>query len=235
MHTIVWVHGFPLSSAIFANQREIPNATHVMPDLPGFGDVPATESEWSVDDYARFVVDQVEEEKAVYAGFSMGGYICLAIARLFPERLAGLILIDTRETADTEEARKGRHESIMKVQQNGIEPVVDSMLPKMITSDAPDELRDHVREIMMSSSSKGVIAALRAMATRPDSSALLPQIKVPTLIVVGEEDPITPPADSERMAKAIPNAKLVKIANAAHLSNVQQHDAFNAAVAQFLG
>ena len=235
MHTIVWVHGFPLSSAIFANQREIPNATHLTPDLPGFGSVPAGASEWSVDDYARFIVDQVEAEKAVYAGFSMGGYICLAIARLFPERLAGLILIDTRETADSEEARKGRHESIMKVQANGIESVVESMLPKMLTADAPQELKDHVREIMMSSSPKGVIAALRAMATRPDSSALLPKIAVPALIVVGEEDPITPPSDSERMAKAIPNATLVKLPNAAHLSNVQQHAAFNAAVTRFLG
>ncbi|HJQ38172.1 MAG TPA: alpha/beta fold hydrolase, partial [Thermoanaerobaculia bacterium] len=82
----------------------------------------------------------------------------------------------------------------------------------------------------MSSSSEGVIAALRAMANRPDSSALLPTLRVPTLVVVGEEDAITPPADAERMAKAIPNATLVRIPNAAHLSNYEQADVFNAAV-----
>ena len=187
-----------------------------------------------MDDYAHFVLEQAPQEPAIYAGLSMGGYICFAVWRLFPERVSGLILIDTRETADTEEARKGRYDSIEKVKQAGVKPIVDSMLPKMLTPRAPREMRDRLREIMSSASPDGVMAALNAMATRPDSSPLLPTIQVPTLILVGEEDPITPPADSERMAAAIPGAKLVKIPGAAHVSNLEKAAEVNRAVAGFV-
>lgn len=224
MNTILWLHGFPLTSAIFAKQLSIGGVKHVMPDLP---------PRESMDDYARFAVDQLDArgiEKATFAGLSMGGYICFAALRLFPERVSGLILIDTRETADTDEARKGRHDMIEKAQREGVAPIVESMLPKMLTAAAPEDMREFVREVMMSVSPELAIAALKAMAARPDSSALLPSIDVPTLVVVGEEDPITPPADAERMAAAIPNARLVKIAGAAHLSNVEKADAFNAAI-----
>ena len=224
MNTILWLHGFPLTSAIFAKQLSIGGVKHVMPDLP---------PRESMDDYARFAIDQLDArgiEKATFAGLSMGGYICFAALRLFPERVSGLILIDTRETADTDEARKGRHDMIEKAQREGVAPIVESMLPKMLTAAAPEDMREFVREVMMSVSPELAIAALKAMAARPDSSALLPSIDVPTLVVVGEEDPITPPADAERMAAAIPNARLVKIAGAAHLSNVEKADAFNAAI-----
>jgi 3-oxoadipate enol-lactonase len=93
-------------------------------------------------------------------------------------------------------------------------------------------MREYVREVMMSASREYVIAALRAMAARPDSSPLLPGIRVPTIVTVGEEDTITPPAEAERMAAAIPNARLVKLAGAAHLSNVETADAFNAVLGE---
>ena len=185
-----------------------------------------------MEDYAQRVLEGIET--ATFAGFSMGGYIALAIARIAPERMEKLILIDTRETADTDEARKGRYDTIAKVREQGIAPVVDSMLPKMLTANAPQDMRDRVREIMNTSSKDGVIAALQAMAERPDSTDVLPSIKVPTLIVVGSEDAITPPADAERMARAIPSAKLVKIDGAAHLSNFEKADAFNDAVREFV-
>ena len=228
--TIVWIHGFPLSSAIFERQRSIEGVRHVMPDLPGFGSTPPPERSMSMDDYARFVLDQVDAEKAVFAGLSMGGYICFSIARLAPERMSGLILIDTRETPDTDEARKGRFDTMERVRQNGIAVVTQSMLPKMLSPDAPPSDIDRVREIMSSSWQEGVVRALEAMANRPDSSDVLPDIAVPTLVVVGEEDAITPPSDAERMARIIPNAKLVRIPRAAHLSNFEKAAEFNAAV-----
>ncbi len=224
MNTILWLHGFPLTSAIFAKQLSIRGVKHVMPDLP---------PRESMEDYARFAVDQLDArgiEKATFAGLSMGGYICFAAMRLFPERVSGLILIDTRETADTDETRKGRHEMIEKAQREGVAPIVESMLPKMLTASAPEDMREFVREVMMSASPDFVTASLRAMAERPDSSPLLPSIDVPTLIVVGEDDTITPPADAERMAAAIPNARLVKLAGAAHLSNVEKAEELNAAI-----
>lgn len=234
---VLWLHGFPLASSMFEKQLGIGKVRHLMPDLPGFGQSRVTGSTTSMEDYAHLAIELLDRrgiDRAVVAGFSMGGYIALALARLAPERLRGLILIDTRETADTEEARKGRYDTIAKVREQGIQPVIDSMLPKMLTPNAPQEMKDRVREIMNSSSVEGVIAALQAMAGRPDSSELLPGIAVPTLIVVGEQDPITPPADAERMAKAIPNARLVTIPNAAHLSNFEQSEAFNEAAAAFL-
>lgn len=222
---VVWIHGFPLASSIFEQQLAIRGVRHVMPDLPGFGQSRPDGGVLTIDDYARMTIDLLDHrgiDRAVFAGLSMGGYVCLAVARLAPERLRGLILIDTRETADTEEARKGRYASIEKVRKEGVQPIVDAMLPKMLTEAAPQEMRDRVREIMSSSTPEGVIAALGAMATRPDSTDVLPRINVPTLVLVGEEDAITPPADAERMSKAIPRARLVRIREAAHLSNYEQ-------------
>jgi len=233
--TIVWIHGFPLSPAIFEKQREIEGVQHIIRALPGFGGAAAPERSMSIDDYARQIVDEVDEaEQAIFAGLSMGGYIALSIARQFPERVRGLILIDTRETPDDDEARKGRYATIEKVRAAGsVAPVVEAMLPKMLTSSAPEEMRERVREIMNSSSTEGVIAALEAMATRPDSSELLPRIDVPVLVVVGAEDAVTPPSDAQRMAHAIPNATYVEIPGAAHLSNYERWERFNDAVVRF--
>ena len=226
---IVWIHGFPLNSKVFESQRTI-HAEHIAHDLPGFGKQPPAATIKGIGDYASYILRAAPKE-AVFAGLSMGGYICLAIARMAPERIRGLILIDTKETADTPEARRTRVETIEKVEKEGIKPVVESMLPKMVLNES---LKPKVRQIMESSSKEGVIAALRAMADRPDSSDLLPRINAPTLIVVGDQDPITPPSDAERMKKAMPNASLVTIANAAHLSHMEKPDEFNNAVEQFL-
>jgi 3-oxoadipate enol-lactonase len=144
------------------------------------------------------------------------------------------VLIDTRETADSDDARKGRYDSIEKVKKEGVKPIVEAMLPKMLTRSAPQEMKDRVREIMSSSTPDGVIAALRAMATRPDSSELLPKLRVPTMIVVGELDTITPPDDAERMTKAISGARLVRVADAAHLSNYEKATEVNRVIGSFV-
>lgn len=152
MQTILWIHGFPLSSRVFDRQRAI-GAEHLMPDLPGFGDAPPPGSAMTMESYARHVLP---EREVILAGLSMGGYIAFAAARLAPERVKGLILIDTRETPDDDEQRKARYDTIEKVKREGIAPVVASMLPKMLTSSAPPELVDEVRRIMESSSAQGV-------------------------------------------------------------------------------
>ncbi|MFZ2493270.1 MAG: alpha/beta fold hydrolase [Thermoanaerobaculia bacterium] len=235
---VLWIHGFPLSSRIFLPQLVIHHAQHLVPDLPGFGQTAPAAGEGSLDAYAKFALDLLDEweiDRAIVGGLSMGGYIALAIARIAPERLRGLMLIDTRELADSPEARKGRYETIEKVRAaNSVRPVVDGMLPKMFGSSPSADLVEEVTDIMMSSSTDGVIAALQAMAGRADASSVLPKISVPTLIVVGEEDKITPPSDAERMAAAIPNAQLVKLPEAGHLSNMEQAEEFNAAVSKFL-
>ena len=236
-YPIVWIHGFPLASSIFENQLAIRRVRHVMPDLPGFGQSRAPVGDVSMDDYARIALELLDQrglERAVFAGVSMGGYVCLAIARLAPERMSGLILIDTRETPDSPESAKGRFDLIEKVREQGIAPVVDSMLPKMLSPGAAPEMVARVREIMASSSKDGVMSALRAMATRPDSSETLPKIAVPTLVVVGEHDTITPPSDAERMTALIPGARLLRLPDAGHLSNFEVPEEFNHAVTSFM-
>ena len=235
--TTIWIHGFPLSSRIFDRQRTIAASEHFTPDLAGFGSAAPPAGELSIDDYARDVLAQADQKgigRATFAGLSMGGYICFAIARIAPERMSGLLLIDTRETADTAEARKGRYDTIEKVKDKGISVVVNAMLPKMLTPAAPATAIEEVRQIMNSSTPEGVTAALRAMAERPDSTEVMSRIQVPTLVVVGDADSITPPEDAQRMAKGIPGAKLVTIRGAAHLSNFEQPRQFNEAVAAFL-
>jgi pimeloyl-ACP methyl ester carboxylesterase len=235
--TVFWIHAFPLASSMFEGQLAIRGVRHVMPDLPGFGQSRPDGGALSIDDYARTILDLLDHrgiDRAIFAGVSMGGYICLALARLAPKRLRGLILIDTRETADTAEARAGRLVSIEKVKKEGVRPIVDAMLPKMLTPAAPREMKDRVREIMNSSTPEGVIAALHAMADRPDSTATLATIDVPTLIVVGEEDTITPPADSERMKAGIAGASLTRIKGAAHLSNIEKSAEVNRVIASFV-
>lgn len=237
MKTILWIHGFPLSPDVFEKQLAIENALHLMPSLPGFGDSAPPDGPMSIDDYAARMLSELDRkgiDKAVFAGLSMGGYICFAALRLAPERVERLILIDTRETADDDQGRQNRHATIEKVRAGGTAPVVEAMLPKMLTRGAPEEMRERVRSIMASASPAGTIAALEAMALRPDASPQLASIRVPVLIVVGEEDTITPPADAGRMAAAIPGARLERIPSAAHLSNYEQPQRFNAAVREFL-
>lgn len=236
--TILWVHGFPLAAEIFRDQLIITGVRHLVPDLPGFGLSRDAAPPETIEGFAKLMLSLLDErgiDRAILAGVSMGGYVCLAAAALAPERLAGLILIDTRETADTAEARQGRFDTIDKVRENGsTQFVVDAMLPKMVTPNATAALRGRVREIMESASPHGVIAASRAMAERRDSTALLPGLKLPALVIVGEDDPITTPADAKRMAAALPDATLLILPGASHLSNMEQPDAFNEAVSQFV-
>ncbi|HEX6178724.1 MAG TPA: alpha/beta fold hydrolase [Thermoanaerobaculia bacterium] len=237
MPHIVWIHGFPLSSKVYAKQLSIAAAQHIAPDLAGFGTAQAPNREYTMNDYAKDILRELDSrkiEKAIFAGLSMGGYIVFALARMAQQRMQGVILIDTRETADTPEARKGRYDTIEKVKQGGVSVVAESMLPKMLTAAAPRDMVDGARNIMMESSPAGVVHALRAMAERPDSTDILKQIDAPALVVVGESDSITPPADAERMARNMRNATLVTIRGAAHLSNFEQPEQFNEAVNAFL-
>jgi pimeloyl-ACP methyl ester carboxylesterase len=236
---VVWIHGFPLTSEIFRGQFAIPGFRHIAPDLPGFGQTEVGGVQ-SIDDYARDIVALVEQlpaERAVFAGFSMGGYIAMAVCRVAPERVAGLILIDTRETPDTEEGRAGRAAMIDSVEKRGPVAAADAMLPKMFTRASFDLAHPIVREtkaIMSDVSNPGVINALRAMSARPDSTGVLKTLAVPALVVVGDEDPITPPADAERMASLMRGATLTRIPRAAHLSNLERPVEFNRAVESFL-
>jgi 3-oxoadipate enol-lactonase len=231
---IVWIHGFPLSSAMFEPQTRIAGYRHIRPDLPGFGDTAPREGEATMAGYARNVLEAMDAlriETAVVAGFSMGGYVAMQLLREAPQRVAALLLLDTRETADSEEGRAGRLKTAAEVEAGGTGVVIESMLPKMV---ARESLRPEVRRIMETASAQGVVGALRAMAARPDSAATLQATPVPTLIVVGDRDAITPPTDAERMKAMMQHAELAPIAHAAHMANYEAAEQVNHITAAFL-
>jgi pimeloyl-ACP methyl ester carboxylesterase len=238
---LVLVHGFPLTSAMWRPQVDAfaSDALRVVtPDLPGFGRTPGALS--SVDDAADGIaalIDEVGARRVVLGGFSMGGYIAFAFVRRHAARLHGLILIDTKAEADSAEGKEGRYALAERVQDDGVEVVIDTMLPRLLSDSSingrPD-LVQQVRDIAGGSTLDGVVGALRAMAERPSSVQDLPRIAVPTLIVVGREDVITPPADAETMRAGIAGAELFVVPDAGHLTPLEQPDVVNAAIRAWL-
>lgn len=160
-----------------------------------------------------------------------------AILRHAPRYVRGLILADTRPQADTPEGAEGRKGMLQLLKEKGPSAIADEMLPKLLglstRANRPD-ICDRVRALVLSNPPDAIAGAIRALMTRPDSSPLLRTIHCPTLIVVGEEDVLTPPALSEEMHRAIAGAELAILPGAGHLASCEQPDAFNAALAGFL-
>jgi 3-oxoadipate enol-lactonase len=236
---ILLIHAFPMSSAMWEDQIDA-LATRlrvIAPDLRGFGatarGLGASSLDQHADDLAG-LLDQLGIEKATVAGLSMGGYISFALLRQHPARIERLILADTRAGADSEEARQAREKNAQLAEAQGAGAIAEQMLPKLLSAGAPAEVRDEVRKIIEANDRAGLAAALRAMAARPDSTPLLATIDVPTLIIVGGEDALTPPSESRAMHAAIAGSRLVEIPGAGHLSNVEAPDAFSVAVEEFM-
>lgn len=239
---ILWIHGFPLGGEIYQHQLSIEGVRHVVPDLPGFGrsdpyDLP---EETTIHQYTSDLLgllDALKIDKAVMAGLSMGGYVAFDLVRVAASRLLGLILIDTKEAADDDSGREARMASIESIRRKGrTVEFVDEMLPKLLSESSKNdpELVETLRSLMASASVTAVVSAQQAMATRPDSTSLLPEIPCPTLVVAGREDVITPPEITERMCAAIPNAEMQLIEGAGHLPPMERPIEFNAVVREFL-
>ena len=239
---VVLLHGFPFNRSLWKPQLEALKSRYrvLAPDLRGHGESEVTNGTVTMEIMAQDVaslMDSLEIQSAALGGLSMGGYVALAFARLFPDRVKALVLADTRAEADSEEAKQKRKVLADQVLAEGMKPIVDSMLPKLVTphtlANRPDVVA-HVQEMMMSTPAEGAAAALLGMGVRRDQREFLSEIRVPTLVIVGREDPITPVADSELMKEKIPGSRLVIVDNAAHVSNLEQAEAFNAALIPFL-
>jgi 3-oxoadipate enol-lactonase len=243
---LVLVHGFPHDRTVWSAQlRDLSDLARVIvPDLRGFGEVahrgddrpPATSMDHHADDLAR-ILDALEVEDAVIGGVSMGGYVAMAFHRLHPKRVRGLVLVDTRGTADSAEERRGRDEAASLVRTAGVPALAAKMIGKMLVpsaSPAAVARRDALLRLMESAPAAGVLAALEAIRDRPDSMATLAAAVVPTLVVCGAEDALIPPRHSEALCYAVPGARLVLIPGAAHLPNYEQPEAFQRAVRDFL-
>jgi 3-oxoadipate enol-lactonase len=240
---LVLVHGFPLSHAMWNAQIPVFAAEHrvIVPDLRGFGDSVDTDGTVSMEDFAddlAAILDFLKvQEPIVLCGLSMGGYIALQFVRKYRQRLRGLVFCDTRASADSPEVVENRLKIAKLVIANGTQPVCEAMLPKALGpktfADRP-EVVEAVRSMIVASDPTGVAAASRGMAVRPDMTALLPTIDLPTLVVVGADDALTPADEMRRMADAIPQARFKIVPEAGHLTPLENPLVFNAALASFL-
>jgi 3-oxoadipate enol-lactonase len=239
---VVLLHAFPLSADMWRPQLEhVPQGWRFLaPDLRGFGPSrPAVSDPLTMSDYASDVgalLDALELERAWVGGLSMGGYVSFEVFRRMPERLYGLLLADTRPQADTPEGRQGRRATSELLLAKGLTALADQMLPKLLgaTSHRERSLDGEVRRMIEANSVAGVDAAIHAMMVRPDSTPDLARIACPTLIIVGDEDQLTPRADSELMHQEIVRSQLVVLPGAGHLSSVEIPDRFSAALENFL-
>lgn len=237
---IVFVHGFPLCCAAWNKQIDALKAGYrvIAPDLRGLGHNQATSGTTTMMQFAddlHALITHLKTEPVVMVGHSMGGYVALAFARKYPKMLRGLVLVGTKSGADTPEAAAGRRTTAEKVKAGGSGVVVDAMAPKMLApTNQDDKMAEQVRALMSPSKPESVVAALLGMAERPDSTAMLAEISVPTLVITGTDDIIIPPVESEKLAGAIRDAKLVKIPNAGHLVPFEQPAKFNRALEGWL-
>jgi 3-oxoadipate enol-lactonase len=239
---LLLVHGFPFSSAMWRPQIEAPPAGWrvIAPDLRGFGGSPPAAQGTTLDNMAddlAALLRRLEVRRAVVCGLSMGGYITFALLRRHPGLVRALVLCDTRPEPDTEDVRRGRLEMAARVAVDGTAPVVDAMMPRVLAPGAAylqPEMAAEVRAIMESAPAAGVIAALHAMAARPDSTPMLRSIAVPTQVIVGAHDQITPAGDAQLMARAIRGAQIEIIPDAGHLPNLENTASFDRALTAFL-
>jgi 3-oxoadipate enol-lactonase len=239
---VLLLHAFPLSLFMWDAQVEALAATHrvVRVDARGFGgsapgDSPLT-MERIADDGAA-LLDHLGIEKAVVGGCSMGGYAAFAFVRRHPQRLAGLVLQDTRAGADTSEAKANRAALASKVLAEGASAAAEAFLPKLVGETTHRErpaLVASLRERILGTSPHGIANALHGLAARADSRETLPTIAVRTLVIVGAEDALTPPGEAAIMAAAIPKARLDVIPRAGHLANLEDPGAMNSALRAFL-
>jgi pimeloyl-ACP methyl ester carboxylesterase len=243
---LLLIHGFPLDHSMWIAQIEAleDSCRVVAPDLRGFGASPLgkvdSERGVSMEQFADDLADLLDAieitEPIVLVGFSMGGYIAWQFLRKHGARIRALIQCDTRAAADSDEVRAGRLKMADNVADWGSGRVAEMMGPKLFaprTLNAKPQVVTAVRRVVEATSPEGIAAAQRGMAARPDMTHLLPAIAVPTLVLVGEEDAISPPSEMKSISAAIPSAEFVVVPDAAHMTTMENPEAVNAAMARF--
>ncbi len=209
-------------------------------DIRGHGESDVGDGQYTMELFADDLIgilDSLKTEKAVLCGLSMGGYIALRAVEKRQERVEGLILCDTKAEADSNEAKLKRAATIRSVKDQGMKPFIESQIhallaPQTITKNPA--IVETVRRMIQRNSPLGICGALLAMAGRTDTSTFLPGLKIPTLILVGENDTLTPPEVSKSMHGKIPHSTMHIIQRAGHLSNLENTEDFNRHLSDFL-
>jgi 3-oxoadipate enol-lactonase len=240
---LVLLHAFPLTAQMWLPQLLAPRDRWrlIAPDLAGLGSTDDHDSEPPVlDDYVSDVtalLDRLEIRRAHIGGLSLGGYTALAVARMAPDRVDGMVLADTKAPADTAEGRAARDRLIATLDAGGPDAVAAEMLPRLVGATTGREQPEVLAEIRSQIGLNGVTGIRRAilrLRDRPDATPGMTSIAVPTLVIVGDEDVATPVAESKFLAEQIPDSRLEIIAGAGHLSNLERPEAFTAALTRFL-
>lgn len=241
---VTFLHAFPLDSHMWTSQFEALKAYeigHVAPDYPGFGQSDLIGNSMSMEDYADSIFDflkSLEISKSVFVCSSMGGYLAFALLRKYPELFRGLVLANTRASADSEEARQQRWSVIRDLEKFGNRASwVENLMQKIITVETREtkpELVSQLRTMMETASLEGIIQALQAMATRKDSIDLLENMTFPILLIAGAKDELIQVNEMRYLLKLMPSARLKVIPDAGHLSNMENPELFNKVLIDFL-
>ena len=240
---VLLVHGFPVDHRMWREQIDTLSKTHrvIAPDLRGFGKSAATSGVNSMPQFADDLADLLERvdvtETVVFCGLSMGGYIAWQFAHHYPEKLRGLILCDTKATADAEAAVETRHQVAEKVLAEGSEFLSKSMPSKIFSAHTrkhQPELVEFVKQMIRDASPQGIAGASWGMALRPDMTALLPTLAVPALVIVGKDDELPKPQEMQAIAEEIPQSEFVSVANAGHMAPLEQPTIVNEAIIRYL-
>lgn len=240
---ILLIHGFPFSSDMWAAQVKVlePDFRILACDLRGTGGSQPLAGPFTMEMLVEDVYQILDQEKiarAAVMGFSMGGYLALRAIERDPRRFSALVLADTKSGADTNEAKLKRSEAIATITAKGVDAYSDTFLRSAVcpaTIQRRPETVQALREMIRSgTTASGMIASLFALLSRTDTTAALPGIKVPTLILVGSEDAITPPAVAQAMREAVAGAQLAIVPESGHMSPVENPGAFNGPLLRFL-
>ena len=228
---LVLLHAFPLDSSMWAPQVEAlsGDVPVVTPEFPGFGGTAVAAPEGYMDaaaDAALAAMDAAGMQRAVVCGLSMGGYAAFALWRRHPDRVAGLVLANTRSGADDDAGKQRRADLAQRLRSEGNGFLADTPPPLLSTS-APLELTDQVKSIIRKQPAEAIAAASLGMGSRPDSTGDLAGITVPVLVITAAGDTLIPPDATSPMASQVPNGRLEVLGDAGHLSNLEAPDVFS--------
>lgn len=239
---IIFLHGFPFDKTMWDEQLNFLKDSHrvIACDIRGFGKSTDEESHLSIDLFANdllFFIDKLGLEKVIICGLSMGGFIALNVMKRFPSRFGALLLCDIQCIADTAEVKSKRYAAIDEIEKEGVRNFNEGFIKKVFYEESLNQkpkLVEELRKVVFSNSPHIICQGLVALAERSETCSSLDQISIPTLIICGREDAVTPLKESEFMRQHIKGAVIEVIDNAGHVSNLEQPVVFNNLIHNFL-
>ena len=238
MMPLLLIHAFPVDASMWEQQVAAlsPDTQVLAPHLPGFGGSATVGDTMTMDAAADFLIGELDREgvgTVTVCGLSMGGYVAFSLWRKHPERVAGLVLANTKAEPDDEAGREKRRAVAEKARNEGSVAIADAP-PPLLSESADPALWDRVKEMIRAQSGEAIAAAALGMGERPDSRPILGEIQVPTTVIVSSGDTLIPADVTAPMADAIPDATLVTLESAGHLSNLEDPDGFTGALRDIL-